>query len=174
MKLITTLIFLLIFAFSYSQPKRDSKNYHDSPLLNFRSQPDEVSFGIQCALFGVSGIARGIKDLASFNYPKLKGRFPSINDQFCNPSLSYKNKYKDGNSDLGAKYPLSTTALVPFTDLYHLSQLVMHTTLYVSAVIPLYSKDESLPIKNVVARYIVLVGVNSLAYHFAYDRLFRL
>lgn len=175
MKPITTIILLLIFSACFSQPKRDSKNYHDSPLLNYRSHQDEAQFTLQCALFAISGTARGVKDLASFNYPKLKGRFPSINDQFCNPNLSYKNKYKDGNRDLGAKFPLSTTALVPLTDLYHLTQFVMHTTLYVSAVIPLVANyDERLPIKNIVARYIVLVGVNSLMYHFAYDKQFRL
>lgn len=175
MKPIITIISLLIFSVLNSQPKRDSKNYHDSPLLNYRSHQDEAQFTLQCALFAISGTARGVKDLASFNYPKLKGRFPSINDQFCNPNLSYKNKYKDGNRDLGAKFPLSTTALVPLTDLYHLTQFVMHTTLYMSCVIPLASKHETkLPVKNLIARYIVLVGVDSLAYHFAYDKLFRL
>jgi len=45
----------------------------------------------------VSGILNGTIETLSFHYETgFKPRFKNINDQFWNPALSWKNKYKDG------------------------------------------------------------------------------
>lgn len=173
--LLTTFMLLLINLASAQPPKRDSKNYHDSPLLGFRSQLDERIWWTQLSLNYISGTARGVKDLSAFKYYKLKERFPKLNDNFCDANKSYLNKYADRNPDNGAKFLGSTTMFVSTTDLWHLSQFINHTTLYVSMIIPLYpSYDRRLNWKEMVGRYATIIGANALGYHFAYDKLFRL
>ena len=87
MKLLLTLTAILLLNSVFAQPpKRDNKNYHDSPLLGFRSQLDERIWWTQVSLNFISGTARGVKDLSAFNYPKLKARFPRMNDAKCDAS----------------------------------------------------------------------------------------
>lgn len=176
MKLLLTILAILLLNSTFAQPpKRDNKNYHDSPLLGFRSQLDERIWWAQLSLNYISGTARGVKDLSAFKYYKLKERFPKLNDNFCDANKSYLNKYADRNPDNGAKFLGSTTMFVATTDLWHLSQFINHTTLYVSMIIPLYpSYDRRLNWKEIVGRYATIIGANALGYHFAYDKLFRL
>lgn len=66
------------------------------------------------------GCADGITDHLQFHYKK--GDFE--NDLFWNPKESWKNKYKDGNPDLGEKFFGSTTFLVWTTDAWHLFKTI--------------------------------------------------
>lgn len=74
----------------------------------------------------VSGMADGLNQLLEFHYADFKRVFPHTNDQYWNPSVSWTNKYKYGNSLAGPKFPGSTTTLVAFTDAYHFTRLVEH------------------------------------------------
>jgi hypothetical protein len=69
----------------------------------------------------VSGMLDGTIESVSFRYHNgFKKRFPKANDLFWNPEISWKNKYKEGNSELGPKFIGSNTIFVFTTDAYHL------------------------------------------------------
>ena len=69
----------------------------------------------------------GFNEVLDFDYPAFKRAFPNANDQFWNPDISWRNKWKDGNPDLGRKFPGSTTILVWTTDGYHLTRTLNKT-----------------------------------------------
>jgi len=78
----------------------------------------------QTASFGMAftaGVARGVNETINYRYDQFERRHPDRNDQFWYPKISYANKYKNGDRTQGAAFPLSTTALVMFTDGHHLT-----------------------------------------------------
>jgi len=64
----------------------------------------------------IAGLAEGVMDHLQFHYTKP--------NQFWNPNLSWRNKYKDGEKVNGPKFWLSTTILVSLTDGWHLMKSI--------------------------------------------------
>jgi hypothetical protein len=75
----------------------------------------------------ISAVANAIMDYLQFHYYSL--------NQFWNPRLSWRNKYKHGEKKYGEKFLFSTTILVSFTDGWHLMQNVFLSTLFIWAVL---------------------------------------
>lgn len=70
----------------------------------------------------------GTIETISYHYETgFQSRFSNINNQFWNPTLSWKNKYKDGNPALGPKFMGSTTIFASTTDAYHLLRTTKRT-----------------------------------------------
>lgn len=83
----------------------------------------------------IAGILNAAMDSIAMKYnksifPKL---FPT-KDQFFNPLVSWKNKYKNGNPAQGPKFFGSTTFLAFTTDAWHLFKTSMLTLLFIGAV----------------------------------------
>jgi len=56
----------------------------------------------------LSGMAKGFNETLEFNWHGFAAVFPKANPQWFWPQKSFKNKYKDGDPEKGAKFPLST------------------------------------------------------------------
>ncbi|RNI30936.1 hypothetical protein EFA69_06495 [Rufibacter immobilis] len=85
----------------------------------------------------VSYSSRACKDKISFHYEK--SWFSRLNNPlFWNPAVSWKNKYKDGDSGKGERFFLSTTALVFLTDGWHLFSFLELNSLQLALSILLY------------------------------------
>lgn len=85
-------------------------------------------------LIVVSGAAKGFNETLQFNYKNFEKTFPGANKQWFNPQFSWRNKYKDGDPDNGAKFFLSTSLFVMVTDQYHLNNFI-HKSALMSALI---------------------------------------
>ena len=72
----------------------------------------------------IAGASKGFNETLQFHWKEFHRQFPKASAQWFNPSISWKNKYKNGDSHAGAKYPLSTSVLIMFTDQYHLNNFV--------------------------------------------------
>lgn len=72
----------------------------------------------------IAGVAKGFNETLHFHWKEFKRQYPKANPQWFNPAISYKNKYKNNDSRQGPKFFLSTTALVMFTDQYHLNNFI--------------------------------------------------
>lgn len=71
----------------------------------------------------IAGFAKGLSDRMFFHWSTMPPFF--INrPNFWNPKISWKNKYKDLKVNKGPRFLFSTTALVGFTDGWHLLELV--------------------------------------------------
>src|SRR5687768_11332737 len=83
----------------------------------------------------LSGSAKGFNETLLHHYSYFRKKFPGANEQWFNPKISWRNKYKDGTSQSGEKFPLSTSVLVMFTDQYHLNHFVHKSALLTALVI---------------------------------------
>lgn len=87
------------------------------------------------SLVMLAGAAKGLNETLEFNWKGFFDVFPKANPQWFWPQQSFKNKYKDGDPDKGAKFPLSTSALVFLTDQYHLDNFIQRGALTAALVI---------------------------------------
>ena len=70
----------------------------------------------------LAGACDGFNEVIKFDYQSFEKTFPDARNQFWNPSVSWRNKWKNGNPDEGRKFPGSTTIFVWTTDGYHLTR----------------------------------------------------
>ncbi|NPV12666.1 MAG: hypothetical protein HPY57_12845 [Ignavibacteria bacterium] len=91
-----------------------------------------INLAILIIFISLAGIARGIREVIQFKYNDFKETFPNINDNWWNPRISWKNKYKDNNPSKGPKFFLSTTSLVFITDAYHFLATLSHFLIAIS------------------------------------------
>ncbi len=120
-------------------------------------------------LIMLSGAAKGFNETLEFNWHGFADVFPRANAQWFWPQKSFKNKYKDGDPEKGAKFPLSTSALVFLTDQYHLNNFIHRSTLTAALVIKIGEGKK--PLKHYVfdALYYTAcyqAGFGSVYYYF--------
>jgi len=87
------------------------------------------------ALLFISGAADGFGDVLQFHYREFEQVFPNANEQWFNPELSWRNKYKNGDPSQGRRYPGSISVFVAGTDAWHATKLTRLTTLTASLAI---------------------------------------
>jgi hypothetical protein len=97
---------------------------------------------ISGSLMLVAGGAKGFNETLQFHYDKFKRAFPKANDNWFNPDVSWKNKYRNNDPKQGSKFPLSTTALVFTTDQYHLNNFIQRAAVVSAIVIKLGHKQK--------------------------------
>ncbi len=86
-------------------------------------------------LFFLAGLAKGFNETIQYNYNGFESIFPKANDQWFYPTLSFRNKYKDGDPAKGPRFPLSTSVFVMFTDQYHLNNFIQRASMTTAIVI---------------------------------------
>jgi len=86
-------------------------------------------------LLVLSGAAKGLNETLEFNWQGFAAVFPKANSKWFYPQESFANKYKDGDPEKGAKFPLSTSALVFLTDQYHLDNFIQRGAITAALVI---------------------------------------
>lgn len=82
----------------------------------------------------MAGASKGFNETLQFHWKAFRHSFPDVNPKWFNPAVSWKNKYKNGDPDAGARFPLSTSVLVMFTDQYHLNTFINRAA-WTSAII---------------------------------------
>jgi len=100
------------------------------------------------ALIFTAGLAKGFNEGLQYKYNGFEEIFPKANDQWFYPTFSYNNKYKDNDPTKGPKFPLSTSALVMFTDQYHLNNFIHRAALTAALIIKI--GDGKKPFKHYV------------------------
>ncbi len=94
------------------------------------------------SLMMLGGGAKGFNETLSFHYERFDKAFPHANDQWFNPALSWKNKYKNGDPLQGAKFIGSTSFFVLVTDQYHLNNFIYRAAITSALVIKLGEKQK--------------------------------
>ena len=94
--------FLLFASFSLqAQEKKPGKP-------KWRIDKNKIITG---SLVLVAGSAKGFNETLHFNYKAFENTFPGINENWFNPQVSWRNKYKGDDPDNGPKFFLSTSEL---------------------------------------------------------------
>ena len=81
------------------------------------------------ALFFLAGAVDGLNQAISHQYPSFKRAFPNANDRYWSPSISFSNKYKNGDPAQGERFWGSSSVFVFTTDAYHLTRFTEHLLL---------------------------------------------
>ena len=76
------------------------------------------------SLVFTAGASKGFNETLMHHWKGFHHMFPNANEQWFNPEISWRNKYKDGDPDGAARFPLSKSVLVMFTDQYHLNNFI--------------------------------------------------
>lgn len=127
----------------------------------------------------VSGMLDGTIEAISYHYENgFKARFPNANDQFWNPAVSWKNKYKNGDCTQGPKFAGSTTVLVATTDAYHMLRTAKRTLDGFTLVSYVNSSRErkmsrNKRIKTVIKDFLILTAIRSAGFHLTYSVIFK-
>lgn len=84
-----------------------------------------------------SGISESIMDKIQFHFNKSIFRYFK-NQLFWDPSISWKNKYKNGDPKQGSKFLGSTTYFVFVTDAWHFFKFLKNTSMFTSMGLSMY------------------------------------
>jgi len=76
----------------------------------------------------LAGAAKGFNETLQFHWKEFRRQFPGAKAQWFNPTLSWKNKYKNGDPEAGAKFFGSTSVFIMFTDQYHLNNFIIRAS----------------------------------------------
>lgn len=88
---------------------------------------------ISIVLMIFAGICNSVMDVLKTRYnTSLFAKWKHQN--WLKPSLSWRNKWKDGDSKKGEKFPGSSTVFVWITDFWHLAKMLMLVSIAFSIV----------------------------------------
>lgn len=88
--------------------------------------------------------------------------------QFINPTLSWKNKWKNSDYKQGEKFIGSSTVFVMFTDLWHLCQFFMIIFFILSTIYFTPIMDNN--ILNIIIHYLAF----TLSFNLFYYKIFKI
>ena len=96
---------------------------------------EKIEFYIVVALlFVVAGVANAVMDKVQFHFDKSMFR-TFANQQFWDPGVSWRNKWKNGNKEDGEKFWGSSTVFVFTTDAWHLFKWIFTHSLFIGTVL---------------------------------------
>jgi hypothetical protein len=110
----------------------------------------------------LAGGFEGISETLQHHYPEFDMKFPNANQQFWNPSLSWRNKYRNGDYLQGERFPGSSTIFVWTTDGYHLMRMNRNVLLVSSALF--YNRE-----KKTFKQHLLGVCIHSAAFSLGFN-----
>lgn len=117
----------------------------------------------------IAGAADGLSQDLLFHYPEFERFSGATNEQYWNPELSWRNKYKDGDPENGAKFFGSTTFLVGLTDGYHASRSLRDTMIILS----LATSPKETSKKDIVKKAFIYTICYGSGFTLVYDYLIK-
>lgn len=127
----------------------------------------------------VSGMLDGTIETLQWHYDQgFKPKFPRASQQFWNPAVSWKNKYKDGDPSMGPKFYGSTTAFAFTTDAYHLlrtANRAINTVAIAGYANSTYKSKQTKKekLKTVITDFLILTAIRSAGFTLAYGVMFK-
>jgi hypothetical protein len=115
------------------------------------------------------GFFEAVMDKIQFHYNKSIFR-NFKNQQFWNPKISWKNKWKNGDKNNGEKFPFSSTIFVFTTDAWHLGKFFRNLFIVISMFLFIYSPTNPTSIIYLILGR-VLWGV---VFEISFSRLFEI
>lgn len=114
-----TISLMLAVAVSSAQKDTASLKVSRNLLQTIKYEANENKWTMASAFF--AGFCEGNREILRHDYEAFKRVWPNANDDFWNPGISWKNKWRDGDPSKGEAFFGSTSFLVPFTDGLHLT-----------------------------------------------------
>jgi len=116
----------------------------------------------------ISGAARGLNQTIAFHPDRFFARYPDANRRYWDNSVSWRNKWRNGDPQQGEAFPGSSTVFVWSTDALHLSGTISNVTGVASLTIPLYKGCG----KMNLWRHLAQVGITSAGYWLGFHSVY--
>jgi len=132
---------------------------------------------ISILLLILAGIGKAIMDTLQFHFPvSIFSKY--WKNKWLDPSISWRNKYKNNDPLQGEAFPGSTTIFVFVTDCWHFAQFVfLRSILAVVVVFPLsgaLSLLGSIPLcLKLIIAYVGLSAIFGLTFTLFYSKLLK-
>ena len=124
----------------------------------------------------IAGVAKACMDTLQFHYGNSIFFCSPSNklDNYFDASVSWRNKYKNGNPEDGPKFIGSTTIFVFLTDGWHLFQAIFLAFIFLSIVfyVPILNYP-SIPLLGKLFDYFILSAVFGVAFNLFYDKILK-
>ncbi len=138
----------------------------------------KISTPVLLASLGlVRGFARGLHETLINHYYRFKRVFPGANDNYWDPALSFKLKYRDfDNGDTRAAFPGSKTYMVWLTDPYHWTsaiQTVSYAGSFYFSITDIRKCDKKSLIKTAIRDILISFGSDTIGFLIVHDGLFH-
>jgi len=128
----------------------------------------------------ISGMIDGTVESMTWHYENgFKLRFPKVNDQFWNPAVSWKNKYKNHDPAQGPKFFGSTNVFVYTTDAYHMLRAASRTlntftlVFYINQAYHEKKLSKKQKWLRIGADFLALTAIRTAGFHLTYSFLFK-
>jgi len=119
-----------------------------------------------CAFFG-AGVSEGTAEALKWHYEATGFK----NDKYWNPEISWRNKYKNGNTAQGAAFFGSTTFLVWTTDGYHLARSIRSAMIMTGVLLTPDLKGQRWYIY--IAKAVMYSVAYTSGFHLSYSLIFK-
>lgn len=100
------------------------------PSLQLNAQSIFRKYVVSGSLLFAAGCTDGMTETMKFHYEVFQEAFPNADTLFWDPSISWRNKYKNNDPEQGPKFFGSTTFLVGVTDSYHMSRTLRNSFVF--------------------------------------------
>lgn len=122
-------------------------------------------------LLVISAISKGIMDVLQFHYEEsVFSQFKT--QQWWNPHISHKNKYKNGKKINGSAFFGSTTFLVFITDGWHFFQSIFLSSIIFSILLAI-NLETHLNAWFIIGGYLIIKIIFGLIFELCYSKIFR-
>lgn len=115
----------------------------------------------------ISAVAKAAMDKLQFHF--YESIFCDLKHEFWNADVSWTNKWKKGNKNLGEKFFLSSTILVFLTDGWHLMQFIFLNTIFL-VIFAIGLHDFT--ISQAIIHTIILRGIFGLFFELFFKHVF--
>lgn len=126
---------------------------------------------IKSGLLFTSGCFDATAEVCRINYTYFAAVFPNSNQQFWDAKKSAGNKWKNGDSQHGERFFLSSTALVWTTDGYHLTRMLRNCTMVAGLTINIGDKK---PFTQYLLEAVIYYFAYTAGFNLTYNLLFKM
>jgi hypothetical protein len=117
---------------------------------------------ILCSLICIAALCNAVMDVLNSRYDKsIFSLLPESLQSWCDPTISWVNKWKNGNPKYGDRFPLSSTMFVFVTDLWHCCKFIMLMCFFISIALHNHLGH---PIGELVFIYVLYTCIFQLCY----------
>lgn len=114
-----------------------------------------------------AGLMNGTMDSLQFHFARTPfSDATRFDQQFWNPAQSWRNKYREGNPQLGERFPGSSSVFVLTTDAWHLAKSVMLLCFVLAVVIfqPITRRTLGEPFPYPARPWVLILAANAAAF----------
>ena len=156
-----TIILLMVATFATAQPYK------------FDTKKERNKFIVMSSAMFASGYARGLEQKLMFDYKAFENKHPNANQWYWNPTISWRNKYKDLLPSQGERFRGSSTVFVWTTDAKHMLDAVNNIGMYATLSISLTKPFRKADLKEQLIRSATLIGIRYAGFYTSYNFIYK-